>query len=119
MTAVGIVFLLMMTYEARWISHSLGPIQMGAYSIAHGAKSYLQNLSQVWQLGAMAKIGTAIGAGDDHEVTRIIKMAMAGAVIAGVLQWGFYGPFGHWLLHSVYDTSPAVYPWAIGYLRIR
>lgn len=47
MTAVGVVNLLVMSFEARWISHSLGAVQMGAYSIAHGAKSYLQNLSDV------------------------------------------------------------------------
>ena len=119
MTAVGVTLLLMMTYEARWISHSLGATQMGAYAISHGAKSYLQNLTNVWRLGALAKISTAIGTRDDDEVSRVMKMTLIAACAAGVLQWSFYLPFGSWLLRCVYKASPAVYPWAIGYLRVR
>jgi Na+-driven multidrug efflux pump len=108
-----------LTYEARWISDTLGPTQMGAYAIAHGAKAYLQNLVNVWRLGTLAKIGTAIGAADDREVSRIMQMSFWSAMAAGVLQWAFYAPFGPWLLRSVYKATPEVYPWAIGYLRVR
>jgi Na+-driven multidrug efflux pump len=73
---------------------------------------------QVWKLSAMAKIGTAVGARDDAEVARVIKMTAAGAVVAGVLPWILYSSAGPWLLESVYDTSPAEYPWAMSYLRV-
>jgi Na+-driven multidrug efflux pump len=89
------------------------------YAIAHGAKSYLQSLMSVWTMGSLAKIGTAVGTRDDAEVSRIIKMTLWSAVAAGLLQWTFYAPCGPWLLLSVYKASPEVYPWAIGYLRVR
>ena len=64
--AAGSMMLVGMTYETRWISHKLGPIQMGAYSIAHSAKNYVENVRALWG-GSTAKIGRAVGADDDAE----------------------------------------------------
>ena len=48
MTACGAMMLVSMTYETRWISHRLGPVQMGAYAIAHSAKNYVENVRALW-----------------------------------------------------------------------
>ena len=75
MTTCGAMMLVGMTYETRWISHGLGPIQMGAYAIAHSAKNYVENVRALWG-GSTAKIGRAVGAKDDKEVSRLMKMTI-------------------------------------------
>jgi Na+-driven multidrug efflux pump len=137
--AAGSMMLVGMTYETRWISHKLGPIQMGAYSIAHSAKNYVENVRALWG-GSTAKIGRAVGADDDAEVSRLIKMTILTSMVCIMLQCAFYIPASPWLLKEVYHCNTTVgnhtrpgaeYPWgdkdehrsvfyyALPYLQIR
>ena len=130
MTISGAMMMVGMTYETRWISHRLGPVQMGAYSIAHSAKNYVENVRALWG-GSTAKIGRAIGAKDDDEVSRLIKMTIMASFVCITLQAGFYWPASPWLLKDVYscnttagavqgyDEPRSVYSFALPYLQIR
>jgi|EP01046_Picozoa_sp_COSAG06_P027439 Na+-driven multidrug efflux pump len=117
LAATSLIGLVALTYETRWIS-ALGQTQLQAYSVGHSACFYMSPLSSLWA-GVTAKVGRAVGRGDDAEVSRLLKMTLVlvGATVA--LTWLVYLPLGRWLLVSVYKADAAILPDALAYLRLK
>ena len=106
------------TYETRWISTYLGKAQFEAYSVAHSAIFYLGPLRNLWS-GVTSKVARAVGQKDDVAVSKLIKQCGYVTGLAFALTWLFYGPFGPWLLRTVYQADDDIYPYALPYLRAR
>ena len=117
MALTSMIGLVALTYETRWIS-ALGGTQLQSYSVGHSACFYMSPLSSLWQ-GVTAKVGRAVGARDDLQVSKLLKMTLVLVGGTVLITWLVYLPLGRWLLVSVYEADDAILPDALSYLRIK